>query len=270
MVKLLKNEWKRYRMFSLIMLIVTAGIGILLSLSVCFFYAMMDMDNEFLDDVASLGSMVIVALWLVLMPFTAGIYCLLSYVSDIGRKGMIFLTPVATWKVILSKLIFTTGMFIALYAVSTGGLMIARLIADVNKVDDASEVMEYFATFKFIALGSGDNEALSIFNRFIISLVSALSFSVTIMGCISLARFAANSTGVQVLLSILFYWIVCMIESTINTLVNIIFIDDNYFVHMLNSSMNVISWEFFASIVYAVVMYIICVCLTDRKVNLVS
>jgi uncharacterized membrane protein len=131
-------------------------------------------------------------------------------------------------------------------------------------------VMEYFATFKFIALGSGDNEALSIFNRFIISLVSALSFSVTIMGCISLARFAANSTGVQVLLSILFYWIVCMIESTINTLVNIIFIDDNYFVHMLNSSMNVISWEFFASIVYAVVMYIICVCLTDRKVNLVS
>lgn len=271
MVKLLKNEWKRYRMFSLIMLIVTAGIGVLLSLSVWFFYAIMDMDDEFLADVASLGSMIIVALWLVVMPFAAGIYCLLSYVSDIGRKGMIFLTPAATWKIILSKLIFTTGMFMALYAVSTGGLMIARLIADLNNVENASEVLRYFnfTTFQFNELSSS-SVMFSIFNRFIISLVSVLSFSATIMGCISLARFAANSTGVQVLLSILFYWIVCMIENTINTLVNIIFIDDNYFVHMLNSSMNVISWEFFASIVYAVVMYIICVCLTDRKVNLVS
>lgn len=271
MVKLLKNEWKRYRIFSIIMLIVTVGIGVLLSLSIWFFYAIMDMDDEFLTGITSLGSMVIIALCLIIMPFTAGIYCLLSYLSDIGRKGMIFLTPVATWKIILSKLIFTTGTFMVLYAVSTGGLMIARLIADLNNVENASEILRYFnfATFQFNELSSG-SLIFSIFSRFIISLVSVLSFSATIMGCISLARFAANSMGVQVLLSILFYWVVCMIENLINTLINIIFIGDNYFVHMMESSMNVVSWEFFASIIYAVVMYIICVCLTDRKVNLVS
>lgn len=269
MVKLLKNEWKRYRVFAAIMLIVTVGIGVLLSLSVLF-YSFMDLEDEFVENIASIGSIGIIALLIILMPFASAIYCLLSYTSDIGRKGMIFLTPVPTWKIVLSKLMFTAGMFIVLYAVSVCGIMIAALISDVNYVDDIGDILMYFVTYKYFNLAEADNEVFIIFSRFIMYFVSTLGFSVTIMGCISLARFAANSIGVQVLLSILFYWIVSMIENTINILVHILFMNDSYFMHVLSSSMDIISWDFFASIVYAAVMYIICVCLTDKKVNLVS
>ncbi len=269
MLKLLKNEWKRYRLFSFIMLIVTAGIGALLSLSV-FFYSFMDMEDELVGSMAGIGSIVIIALVVIVMPFAAGIYCLLSYTSDIGRKGMIFLTPVPTWKIVLSKLIFTAGMFIVLYIVSLCSLMIAAFISDVNFVSDIGEILVGFATFKYVDLAETDNEILIILGRFIMYLLSTLIFSVTTMGCISLARFAANSVGVQVLLSILFYWIISMIESTINTLVHILFMQESYFMYALRPSADIASWDFFAGIIYAVVMYIICVCLTDRKVNLVS
>ncbi len=274
MVKLLNNEWKRYRLFAIIMIIAAVGIGALLSVSV--FYAVtIDFDEELFAGIASMGSIIMEECLLWVMPFAACVYCLLSYISDIGRKGMIFLTPAATWKIILSKMIFTAGMFTVLYIISIGGIAISSLIIDINydssKGRDSLDLFKFFLTLIQIDFTDNiANTAVNILNGFLKELVSLLNFSVAVMGCISLARFAANSTGIQVLLSILFYWVVSMIENTLNALVTNIFSDENYYMNMLDSHMSIITWDFFASIIYTAVMYIICVCLTDRKVNLVS
>lgn len=263
MLKLLKNEWKRYRLFSIIMIGVSVLVGLLLILAMFLASFYDDIDDS---AILAAGNIILVSLIIYCIPYAAVVYGILSYSTDIGRKGMIFLTPVPTWKVILSKLIYTSVFFVILYAISRCSIMITY--SDVA----ASEISKAFNLFSSISiLFRSDNVVLNILVSFMQYFFSVIHIVILVMASISLGRFSANSVGVQVFLSILFYIAISIIESLVSLLIVMIMDMFNYSIGTFSSYHIITSWiGFIISIVFSIALYIVSVCLTDKKVNLVS
>lgn len=262
MLKLLKNEWKRYSVFSIAMAAASVIAGLLLIIIMLVISVNKDMDSN--SEILAAGNVIIVVLIIYCIPYAAVIYGILSYATDIGRKGMIFLTPVPTWKIILSKLIYTSALFALLYVISRGSIIISGLIETSYDISKNLNLFSYFNVFKI------DDTLLNTIFSTMQSFISALHMVLMIMASISLARFSANSVGVQVFLSILFYIAISTIESLITFLISKMFSDFDSFYEFSNYLI-LTSWiEFFVSIIASIALYIITVCLTDKKVNLVS
>lgn len=269
MVKLLKNEWKRYKLLSIIILIAAAGLAgfLMLSTAALPFYDKTDM-KEF----AGYGSIMMLYMTLSVLPYTGVIYCILSYAADIGRKGMIFLTPVPTWKIILSKLIYGLGLCAVLSVIGNAGIVLAYSICQMNGEKEVfSDLIDIFTLNMFI----GKNKDISeyVLFSFIKHILNALHTSLIIMGSISLARFSANSVGVQVLLSIVYYYVISLIEKLSVTLVLYMFTGDDY--SFLMAMLSAYGYKgtvavLAADVIFSAGLYAVCVCLTDKKVNLVS
>jgi len=263
MLKLLKNEWKRYRLFSIIMIGVSVLVGLLLILAMFLISFYDDIDDS---AILAAGNIILVSLIIYCLPYAAVIYGILSYSTDIGRKGMIFLTPVPTWKVILSKLIYTSVFFVILYAISRCSIMLTYSNV---AADEISEFFNLFASHSI--LFRSDNAVLNTLSSFMQYFFSVIHMVILVMASISLGRFSANSVGVQVLLSILFYIAISIIESIMTFLIFRIMYMFNYSTDTFSSYYIVTSWiGFIISIVLSIALYIVSVCLTDKKVNLVS
>lgn len=262
MLKLLKNEWKRYRLFSIIMIGISVLIGLLLVLIMLLISFNRDMDSN--SEILAVGNIIMVSLIIYCIPYASVVYGILSYSTDIGRKGMIFLTPAPTWKIILSKLIYTSVFFVFLYVISRCSIMLSDSIASSYGISE-KDITENWNLFSFIIWSKSDN--ITLIYSFIQYFVSVLHIVVLIMASISLGRFSANSVGLQVFLSILFYIAICIIKSITSLIIHVI-IDRldlciNYFL--------LTSWvDFGVSVISLIALYIISVCLTDKKVNLVS
>lgn len=270
MVKLLKNEWKRYKLLTIIILIAAAGLAGLLMLSA----AMLPYYDEDMKELAGYGSIMMLYTTLSALPYVGAIYCILSYVTDIGRKGMIFLTPVSTWKIILSKLIYALGLCAALSVIGSAGILLASSICQmIGEKGVFSDLIDIFTLNLFSIIGEEKTMSGYAATSFIKHIVNSLHTSLMIMGSISLARFSANSVGVQVLLSIVYYYVISIIEKIAVTLVFYFFTgdDESFLIVMLSSygykgAVAVMA----ADVIFSAALYAVCVCLTDKKVNLVS
>lgn len=273
MVKLIKNEWKRYRIFSLVMLLAAVGMALILALLVVVTLNISEKKDS-LSDIASYGNFAMVCIIISALPGAAVIYCILSYAADIGRKGMIFLTPVSTWKIISSKLIYAAATFLLLYAVSFGGILLASAISNMIGSDpdckEMTEMIRKFAVGRYLSFREIENFPLEALMKFILSFLSTMHMSILVIASISLARFAANSVGIQVLLSIVFYFIVALIERLIDMLIAMLMNNENIWRSMFEYSLGNTVWSMLSLAVYSVILYIVCACLTDKKVNLVS
>ncbi|MGN0630431.1 MAG: hypothetical protein ACI4JN_03800 [Ruminococcus sp.] len=274
MVKLLKNEWKRYRLLSIIILIAAAGLAGLLMLSA----AMLPYYDEDMKELAGYGSVMMLCMVLSVLPYIGVIYCILSYVTDIGRKGMIFLTPVQTWKIILSKLIYGLGLCTALAVIGNAGFILASSICQMTGEKGLFGDITDILTLNLFSIGEdsiGEEKSMAVYavTSFVKHIVTVLHTSLIVMGSISLARFSANSVGVQVLLSIVYYYAVSLIEKLSVTLVLYLFTgdDDSFFTAMMSAyGYGNLVILIAVNVVFSAALYAICVCLTDKKVNLVS
>lgn len=278
MVKLLKNEWKRYKLFSIIILIAATGLVCLLLLSA--WSLPLYEESHDLKEFTGYGSMIMLCILLTALPYAGAVYCILSYITDIGRKGMIFLTPVSTWKIILSKLIYGLGFCAALSLIGSTGMLLASWICQINGekgvMNDVIDILTLNLRSMFLSLFGEEEEnsmALYIAAAFVKHFMTVMHTSLIIMASISLARFSANSTGVQVLLSIVYYYVISMIEKLLLAITIFLFTnDDDSFYHSVLSvyGQGSIAFIIISNAVFSAALYAICTSLTDRKVNLVS
>lgn len=278
MVKLLKNEWKRYKLFSIIILIAAAGLTCLLMLSAWAlpFYE----ESNDMKEFTGYGSMLMLCMFLTVIPYAGAVYCILSYITDIGRKGMIFLTPVPTWKIILSKLIYGLGFCTVLSLIGSAGMLLASWICQTNGekgvMNDVIDILTLNLRSMFLSLFGEEEEnsmALYIAAAFVKHFMTVMHTSLIIMASISLARFSANSTGVQVLLSIVYYYVISMIEKLLLAITIFLFTndDDSFYLSVLSVyGQGSIAFIIISNAVFSAALYAICTSLTDRKVNLVS
>lgn len=263
MVKLLKNEWRRYRASLLILLVCIAGLGLLLSLSMVFIITTDDADS--IAKVSNAGSIMILALLMMMIPYGGYVYSVLSYATDIGKKGMIFLTPSPTWQVILSKILFGMGAYIVLSVASGGLLWLISLLSDACTNEDVVDVFESIAGMRYDM--EEEYGVLKQLYLFAVDMVEYLHTALLFMASIALARYAANSIAVQVILTLVFAYLVNMIESLIAILPTLLF-EDYGILEWLFSLFETNPYMIFFNLAYSIILYIICTCLTDRKVNL--
>lgn len=278
MVKLLKNEWKRYKLFSIIILIAATGLVCLLLLSA--WSLPLYEESHDLKEFTGYGSMIMLCIFLTALPYAGAVYCILSYITDIGRKGMIFLTPVSTWKIILSKLIYGLGFCAALSLIGSTGMLLASWICQINGekgvMNDVIDILTLNLRSMFLSLFGEEEEnsmALYIAAAFVKHFMTVMHTSLIIMASISLARFSANSTGVQVLLSIVYYYVISMIEKLLLAITIFLFTndDDSFYLSVLSVyGQGSIAFIIISNAVFSAALYAICTSLTDRKVNLVS
>lgn len=278
MVKLLKNEWKRYKLFSIIILIAATGLVCLLLLSA--WSLPLYEESHDLKEFTGYGSMIMLCMFLTVLPYAGAVYCILSYITDIGRKGMIFLTPVSTWKIILSKLIYGLGFCAALSLIGSTGMLLASWICQINGekgvMNDVIDILTLNLRSMFLSLFGEEEEnsmALYIAAAFVKHFMTVMHTSLIIMASISLARFSANSTGVQVLLSIVYYYVISMIEKLLLAITIFLFTndDDSFYLSVLSVyGQGSIAFIIISNAVFSAALYAICTSLTDRKVNLVS
>lgn len=278
MVKLLKNEWKRYKLFSIIILIAATGLVCLLLLSA--WSLPLYEESHDLKEFTGYGSMIMLCILLTALPYAGAVYCILSYITDIGRKGMIFLTPVSTWKIILSKLIYGLGFCAALSLIGSTGMLLASWICQINGekgvMNDVIDILTLNLRSMFLSLFGEEEEnsmALYIAAAFVKHFMTVMHTSLIIMASISLARFSANSTGVQVLLSIVYYYVISMIEKLLLAITIFLFTndDDSFYLSVLSVyGQGSIAFIIISNAVFSAALYAICTSLTDRKVNLVS
>lgn len=278
MVKLLKNEWKRYKLFSIIILIAATGLVCLLLLSA--WSLPLYEESHDLKEFTGYGSMIMLCILLTALPYAGAVYCILSYITDIGRKGMIFLTPVPTWKIILSKLIYGLGFCAALSLIGSTGMLLASWICQINGekgvMNDVIDILTLNLRSMFLSLFGEEEEnsmALYIAAAFVKHFMTVMHTSLIIMASISLARFSANSTGVQVLLSIVYYYVISMIEKLLLAITIFLFTndDDSFYLSVLSVyGQGSIAFIIISNAVFSAALYAICTSLTDRKVNLVS
>lgn len=265
MIKLLKNEWKRYRISLLVLLICAVGIAVLLTVSIS---AANLIDNEANAEnitmaVSSIGSTAMLTMLLMLVPFSAYIYPILSYATDVSKKGMMFLTPTPVWKIILSKLLFGAGIYIAMTLVTGISVFLISLLP-VDNNDFVGAYQEMLLLFQDFQSDDGIPEQLMLW---LSGFVSLLHVALMIMASISMGRFVAMSTAAQVILTIVFYYLISMIEWLIQMLTALIISGGELWEWVVNlATVNIT--ELIFQVIYAAVLYIICVCLTDRKVNL--
>ena len=279
MTKLLKNEWLRYRLAIIIIIAVTAGLGVLLS--GCLLISDMWKDNEFMAGVAGMGSSVMIIYAMLIIPYAGYIFTIISYATDIGKKGMIFLTPTPTWKVILSKLLFGLGLYVVLFAETKIIIALVSLQSESmgnEEVTDLFEIMTSVLDFSLYAEIFSDsteeaiNPVLSFIASFIVGIVSTLMSALQFMACIALARYSANSVGVQVVLVLVFNWIIGIIQSVIVVLAMVIlaFVGVDLAESVFFTQGGITAVTAVGGTAYSVLMYFICTKLTDKKVNLVS
>ncbi len=279
MKKLLKNEWLRYRLAIIIITAVTAGLGVLLAGSV--FISNLCEEDEFLGNLAGMGSSVMIIYAMIVIPYAGYIFPIISYATDIGKKGMIFLTPTPTWKVILSKLLFGLGLYVVLFAETKLIIFLVSLQAESmgnEEVTDLFEIMTSILDFSLYTeiFSEGTEEAvtplLSLIASFITGIVSTLMSALQFMACIALARYAANSVGVQVVLVLVFNWIIGIIQAVLIVLAMVVlaFIDVDISESIFFTQGGMTAVIAVGGTAYSALMYFICTKLTDQKVNLVS
>ena len=279
MTKLLKNEWLRYRLSVIIIIAVTAGLGFLLagSVVICNLWE----DNELFGGLAGIGSSAMILYAMIMIPYAGYIYPIISYAGDIGKKGMIFLTPTPTWKVILSKLLFGLGLYVVLFAETKIIIFLATLIAENSGNSDVTDMFEVMTSlFDFslyaeifsVSTEEAANPVMSFIASFIVGIVSTLMTALQFMACIALARYSANSVGVQVILVLVFNWVIGIIQSVIVVLAMVVFafIDVDITESIFFTQGGITSITVVIGIGYSALMYFICTKLTDQKVNLVS
>lgn len=279
MTKLLKNEWQRYRLAIIIILSVTAGLGLLLAGSIMI--SDMWKDNDFMAELAGMGSSLMILYAMIVIPYAGYIFPIISYATDIGKKGMIFLTPTPTWKVILSKLLFGLGLYAVLFAETKIIIALVSLQAESignEEVTDLFEIMTSVLDFSLYAEIFSDTTeeamtpVMSLIASFIVGAVSTLMSALQFMACIALARYSANSVGVQVVLVLVFNWVIGIIQSVLLVLGMVIlaFIGVDIAESVFFTQGGITAVVAVGGTAYSALMYFICTKLTDKKVNLVS
>ena len=262
MVKLLKNEWRRYHMSLLIILICTVGIAVLLGICIAIvrFLPEDETSQSITMLISNVGSMSVLSMLLLLVPYCAYIYPVISYATDVSKKGMVFLTPTPVWKVILSKVLFGAGVYIVTSLLTGGSVWLLRQIF--------SEEAEIFETVEeMLLIFYSDEDVPDQLMLWLSGFISLLHAALMIMASISLGRFVAMSTAAQVILAIVFYYLISMIEGLLQMLIALII-----------SHRDLFDWSFelidinpvdrIFQVIYAAILYVVCVCLTDRKVNI--
>ncbi|MBQ8514272.1 MAG: hypothetical protein IJ496_02640 [Ruminococcus sp.] len=260
MVKLLKNEWRRYFLSLLILLCCLVGIAILIALCMVFSISVGE-DESYNELLSNAGTVGLLSMLMMMIPFAGYVYPILSYATDVGKKGMIFLTPSPTWLVILSKLIFGVAAHAALLLVGDGLTWLLGFLADSCTNQDVVEA------FYSVRLWETDHVLAWLLLRGQ-GLIFLVHTALLIMGSIALGRYASNSAPAQVLLAIVFYYLIGLIETLLQAIVVFIFNEGDglfdWFVGLFEST----SYSILFYLAYAIILYIICTVLTDKKVNL--
>ncbi len=259
MVKLLKYDWKRYR--SSLMILLGATVILALLIFMCMAFVITGEDTYALEE-SNAVSAALLTMLLLMVPYGAYVYTILSYSTDVGRKGMIFLTPSATWKVILSKVLFGIGVYIALQLVCT---LLIWLLSQFSQVCESDEVVDAFESMAELFTFYYDQEIppAGIAYFCIDKIISMLHTVLLVIGSISLARYAANSTAIQVLLTLVFCLLVWIIEILFIVLIGFVIGGEGDMFLFSNSWL-----ALFISFVYTGILYIVSVVLTDSKVNI--
>lgn len=264
MVKLLKNEWKRYGRIVIAIAIGTAAAAVLDAI------CMMLYGRADALDIMSIMTFVMLTFLIVIVPVAAFIFPVISYAVDISRRGLLFLTPVPVWLAILTKVLFGMGAGLALCIESQGIIALLTVMAEVFCQDtEIAEVIEFMSALEFGESGF----IASVFTSLAATVTTAAHASLSVMAAISLARFAVSNTGGCVVLSIVFSYLINIIESMIAMLIAYITENADFIIGAFTGLMglgditsSVIT--IISSIVYSGIFYAICTGLTSRKINL--
>lgn len=268
MIKLFKYEWKRYG-FSIIMLFVaTAAIAVIMAICMAGFATNYRSDSswEFMGQ----ASIVMLSVVLCLMPYSGYVYSLISYITDISKRGMLSLTPSSTWATTAVKLLLGAGVYIALFLETSLFAFLLNIFAQTlpeaeKWLSDSSLSGLFIESWSKFALTGTTN------------LVNILLGCARITASIALARFAVSSIGGQVVLTIVFNYLAGIITTMINVLIAYIIIPDEAGIALLFSSLAGLFEKDFSvymilgiilNLLYAGVMYVITAVLTEKKVNL--
>ncbi len=159
------------------------------------------------------------------------------------------------------------GLFVALYLETQGGIALLKLYAGNINIESITETMS--AANSVMDFFYKDTEpAWLLFG--ISSALAAVRTSISIIFCIALARFAVQSVGGQVVLSIVFYYLLNIIVSMIIILIAYILKDTDLSADVLIGIMG-ISTSPLAIVINLLLigtLYAVSVIVTDRKVNI--
>ncbi len=264
MVKLLKNEWKRYGTVMIALAIGTAAAAVLDAVCIMLYGT-----SEFMD-VMSAMTVAMLTVLIVIVPIAAFIFPVISYAVDISRRGLLFLTPVPVWLAVLTKVLFGAAAGLALSIESQG--LVALLSAMINIAggdSDMSEIVE-FMSVNDIAQGGA---FVSFLTSIMTTVTTVIHGSLSIMAAISLARFAVSNTGGCVVLSIVFSYLINIIETMIMILIAYISEDAGIILDFYTGFFGAGDLVSFvvpvcSNIIYSGIFYAICTGLTSRKINL--
>ncbi len=268
MIKLFKYEWKRYG-FSIIMLFVAAAaIAVIMAICMACFSAAYCSDSDW--KFMGTASIVMLSVMLCLMPYAGYVYPLISYITDISKRGMLSLTPSSTWATTAVKLLLGAGVYIALFLETSLFAFLLNFFAQT-----LPEAKEWFSDSSLSGIFIESRSKFTLTGT--TNLVNILMGCARITASIALARFAVNSIGGQVVLTIVFNYLVGIITTLINALIAYIIFPDDAGTAVLFSSVARLFEEEFSeymifgiilNLLYAGVMYVVTAVLTDKKVNL--
>lgn len=264
MVKLLKNEWKRYGKVIIAIAIGAAAAAVLDAVCIMIYGSIEELD------IMSMMTVCMLTFLIVIMPVAAFIFPVISYAVDISRRGLLFLTPVPVWLAILTKVLFGMGAGFALCLESQGIIALLTVMAEVFCRDtEITEVIGFMSALEFGESGV----IVSVFTSLASTVTTAAHASLSVMAAISLARFAVSNTGGCVVLSIVFSYLINIIESMIAMLISYLTEKPEFILGAFAGLMN-FGGTFSAvvaiisSIIYSGIFYAICTGLTSKKINL--
>ncbi len=268
MIKLFKYEWKRYG-FSIIMLFVAAAaIAVITAICMAGFAAAYRSDSDW--EFIGTASVAMLSVILCFIPYAGYVYPLISYITDISKRGMLSLTPSSTWATTAVKLLLGAGVYLALFLETSLFAYLLTIFAQTMPeaeewLSDSNVSGLFIESWSKFALAGTTN------------LVNVLLGCARITACIALARFAVSSIGGQVVLAIVFNYLAGIITTMINALIAYIIVPDDAGIAVLLSSVAGLFEEEFSgymifgialNLLYAGVMYVVTAVLTDKKVNL--
>ncbi len=264
MMKLFKNEFRRFRS-SLLILLICAGVLALvtfLSLILAIVIGQSEPFNKMRLDSSTFGTQLVLLFLMMYFPYSGLVYTIISFVTDLGQKGMIFLTPTPTWKIVLSKILFGIGVAAAFFLITDALTLLVTLpLYTVTKSDDVLSVMLELHSW----MEDGILAWLKERGR---SMADILYTMAAFLAGTALARTAAHSTSAQVMLTLVFYSLINMMQTLLWSLINFAVNGENWMAHLIDMLFENNPWEMLFRLVLVVPLYFLCVILTEKKVNL--
>ncbi len=263
MVKLLRNEWRRYGVVAVSMAVGIAIIAVFAGVCIMFY------EESSLLNVMTLFSYIIFLIIMHCIPLAAFVIPVISYSVDISRRGLLFLTPVSVWLAIIEKVLFGVAVSAVLCIESQWLTWLLNTMAAMTGSIQSDGVTD----IPFSDLFSETSLFSWSVSSFVVSVTKTAHSALSIMAAIALARFAVNNTAACVVLSIVFSYLLGLVENMIFMLVTVVtdkteFMYGVYGGYLGSSDFISTLITVCSNIIYAGIFYFLCTYLTTKKINL--